>query len=197
MERLTPEEIQRLDDRMAQIGGLIGYQIDHARNVKYERYWNYLCFMRNGYKGMHFSIRDEKDRLSVSGEYPKDEKGHDGMPYGENPPKISVSLSKRNEQIVADIKRRFLPAYEALFQKVQERVDRSNEFDKKKRGQIATVAEYLGMEVPKEDEQCLYLHKWGVYRIVPYSENTVKFEVEVDAKIAIKVLEVLKNVNAG
>jgi hypothetical protein len=195
VERLSSVEIGAMDVRVAQIAGLLGYCINHVKNAKYDRDWRYLCFVRNGRKGLCFSIGDDRqnrDRLFISGEYPKDESGHDGVSYGEKPPKISVSLSKQNGQIASDIQRRFIPEYEALFRKAQERVDKTNEYARKRRGQIADIALYLGCDVPKEDGHGVYLNKWGVYRIEPYSDSAVKFEVQVDAKKAIEVLEVLR-----
>jgi hypothetical protein len=192
--RLSDVEMSAFDARMAQIGGLLGYSIDHAKNARYERYWRYLCFLRNGYKGLCFSVSEdqERGRLSVSGEYPRDQDGHDGLSYGDQVPKISVSLSKRNEQIAAEIRRRFLADYDVIFEKAKARVDSSNEWHRKRREQIETVATYLGVKMPEKDGQGLYLNQWGVYRIEPHSDNAVKFEVQVDAKKAIEVFEVLR-----
>jgi len=95
--------------------------------------WHYVYMdAKKGEESIHFSSGgyQMKDRIRISGSFPRTEKGESVDPYryGEKRHEITVSLAKTPQQIARDIERRFLPRYRELFGGVVERVNKSNQY---------------------------------------------------------------------
>lgn len=96
---------------------------------------------------------DEKpQRIWISGNYPRGPKGEYVEAYKKVPcdeswrwekvsqPRISVSPDKSDEQIVKDIRNRFLPDYLFRLELVLQKIEESKEYEEKNQGNLARLA---------------------------------------------------------
>lgn len=190
----TPEYLRKMDDKVREIGKYLGMEFDEEYAQKHERDYNYWSHLKNGTKGISFHTSDYKlkDRWQIRAEFPRDDKGRLNTGYNQKWPEITVAMSKGPEKIAKDIKSRLLPGYEKQLADVIARNESANRYVEGRLTQICKVADFLGMERPDDDSKTLYPpSEKGVYRIAAYSDNSVKFEVEVDADRAIEVLKIL------
>ena len=61
------------------------------------------------------------NRLEVSGSYPRDDRNTQYISAYDNPPKITVNAGRDPRAIALDISRRFLPAFNAMWQEALKR----------------------------------------------------------------------------
>jgi len=61
------------------------------------------------------------NRLEVSGSYPRDDRNTQYISAYDNPPRITVSMARNPRAIALDISRRFLPAFDAMWQEALKR----------------------------------------------------------------------------
>ncbi len=201
---LTPEQIKVLDDQVLddQVRGVathLGWEFDEEYATKHERGWGYYSQLKNGMKALGFSTGDYKfkDRWSIRAIFPRDDKGQLNTAYNFKWPEMTVSMAKTPEQIAKNIKSRLIPEYERQLAEVLIKIESSNRYHSGKLAQIIKVATYLGLPTPTDDNRMsLYpghetCNGHGVHRIEAYSEDKVKFEVEIGADKAIEILKLL------
>ena len=190
----TPEYLKVMDDRVREIGKHLGMELDEKECAK-ERYWNYLANLKNGNKVICLSTGQYKfkDRWHISGSFPRDNKNQSQTEYNVKLPDITVAMNKTPEKVAKDIKARLLPKYEAQLAKVLVRIESSNKYHADKLACVQKIAGFLNVEVPTDDYRMALFPQGqrGVYKIEPYSDGKVKFDVEVDADKAIEILKIL------
>jgi hypothetical protein len=96
---------------------LPGYTITSKPTGWEQEPYDYFLTGAQG-KQIHISRTSQDSRVFISGHYGD---LHKHKAWAETYPRIGVTLKKTPEQIAKDIKRRFLPAYDELYAKLQER----------------------------------------------------------------------------
>lgn len=192
-EMLDKEQITLWDAKVKEIGKFLGMEFSARTD---EREWNYYSYLKNGNKVLCFHAGD-KDRWMISVDFPRDAKGQMQTGYGDARLEITVSMAKCAEKIAKDIKSRLIPEYEAQLVKVLERIEKANAYAAGRLAQIRKVAEFLGVDEPKDDEKrnaIIYLghEQKGIYSIEAYGKEKVKIkDIEVSAELAIEILKVV------
>lgn len=191
----TPEYLKEMDDKVREIGKHLGMEFDHEYADKQERNWNYWSQLKNGNKVISFHTGGYKfiDRWRISVSFPRDARGQAQTGYNVKCPEINISMGKSSEKVAKDIKSRLLPEYEKQLADVLVRNESSNRYAEGRMRQICEIADFLGQKRPEDDNRlALYpmLGK-GVYKIEPYSQEHVKFDVECPADKAIEILKIL------
>lgn len=125
-ERKRKELARALVSKVCQV---LGFTLEGERADD----WNYLSVnARLGDESLHFASGSYylRDRIKVSGNFPKTEKGEslDPYRYGEKEHEITVSVSKSPERIAKEIERRFLPRYREVLKSILEKVHKSNQY---------------------------------------------------------------------
>lgn len=117
---------------------------------------------------------------------------------------IHVSALKTPQQIAKDITNRFLPQYLQNLDIVKKWNTQSDEYVTKKANAIKEIADHFGWELSGQDKNYCYIRPVkegerspfeGLHMVEAYSDNKVKFELEVSPEIAIKIIELLRNCN--
>lgn len=137
------EKIQALEKRLQGIVRKLGGTVVAPNEPNT---WNANVESKAGNEGFDLSVGNYRagwDRVSVSGNYPRGPKGEwvDASYYDQtlrngsggwvklDDPKITISLAKTDEQIAAEIERRFLPGYRARLKLVLERIDATKKYE--------------------------------------------------------------------
>ena len=145
-ERARNEKTKSLIGRISEI---LGFTLEKEKNDD----WSYVSInATKGEESIHFASGSYhmKDRIRVSGDFPKTEKGErvDPYRYGEKRHEITVSALKSAEQIAKDIERRFLPRYRELLKRAIEIVNQSNDYA----GKCAENLQLIKGGAPTEEE---------------------------------------------
>lgn len=155
-----------------------------------------LSFSNGCYSGSH-----KPGRLVVRGEFPEGATGsvYEPAKYTE----ITCDENKSPEQIARDIERRLMPEYRESLKVVLERIDNEEKYITKRSAMMDKIAKHLGLGVRDDDRRDRTRHpniwiRYGraVRDILAYSDEKVKFEVEADADLAIKILTVIDEAGA-
>ena len=132
MAREKEEERKRNENTKAlieQVLKILGFSLKKETNDD----WSYVSLKAvKGDESLHFASGSYylKDRISISGDFPRTEKRErvDPYRYGEKRHEITVSSLKSAEQIAKDIERRFLPRYRELLKRAADIVKQSNDY---------------------------------------------------------------------
>lgn len=151
-ERREEREYQaRVEALICEVSQILGFTPE--KHEKDESWHHVSMNARKGNESLHFSSGGYllKDRIKISGNFPRARKGEYFDPYvpGEKRHEITVSIRKTPEQIARDIERRFLPHYQELLKKVLERIARMDEYD----GICARNLERVKGKKPTEEEK--------------------------------------------
>jgi len=85
-----------------------------------------------------------KDKITISGVYPKDIKGH-YIPTGDC--SINVSEKKTAKQISSDIQKKFIPKYEKALAEVLKIIETSNRYEQNKVETISEISRHAGEKI--------------------------------------------------
>jgi hypothetical protein len=146
----------------------------------------------NGEK-IYFGNREKVGTLHIYGEYPRDKRGQDCVPYSANRPSVNVSLSRSPEAIAKDIQRRFLPDYVALLETVRSRVEATNKHYDIVKANVELLAKAAKAKNYKPDAEgfSFYDDAKG-YGDIQVSANTATLKLlSVPIETARKILELL------
>lgn len=196
MANFTPEDIQKLDEKVKEVGAHLGLKFDEEYPLTRENGWNYYAHLKNGHAFLTFQYGGyhHPNRWEVSGGFPS-YKGQSTGPYGKN---FSITLSgeKTPEKIAKDIKSRLMLGYLPALEKAEKALAEAIKYHTGKLESIRKVARFLGVDEPTEDRQVIYPSSnipglAGVYKIESYDENEIKFEVKTTPEKTIKILTLL------
>lgn len=146
--------------------------------------------------GANFDISTayrDKDRVSVSANWPKDATGQENRPYfsqysesGATSPSITFARSKSPMSAARDIARRFLPAFLKLWEQQAEQVTRMNDNRGKRLELARAIAWLLGGKVtgPRDQYDQTPPNVSLGYR--PHGIGSVKFDHD-DRSIAVEL----------
>lgn len=98
--------------------------------------------------GREFNVRAEYQnlaRFTVFGTYPSDARNEHHFPYGVSRPSITVAVSRGGAALGREIKKRFLPDYDALFATMSDTNRRNDEFHARR----LSIAQEMGIAVGK------------------------------------------------
>lgn len=137
----------------------------------------------------------------VSGDYPRGEKHENHVYSSDFPPSINISVSKTPVQIAADIRRRFLPSFEKVWEVVRKRAEASKAAEEEKQANYTQLAALLGQTTCRDD-----IRRGGREPTISLMENdmvshghikihyggTVRFEFSTDMAGATVILEAIK-----
>lgn len=145
-----------------------------------------------------FTSKYEKWRFNISGYYPRAKNGEYIRPndYNESLPSITVSSDKSVEQIVKDIKSRFMPSYEALLEKALAKIKSADDYEDLT---LASMKAIKGKSLSEDETQrkVLYLQGYDHISSIPVSGDSVKLELySVPLETAKKILAILKKKEA-
>jgi hypothetical protein len=120
-EREQKEREERLKKQFAVVLRKLGY----TKNIQAND-WGALV-SANRDQDHSISLRLDNKRVNVSGSFPRGPDNHWVTPYDDKgnefpSPKISISPDKTVDQMVTDIRRRFLPYYEKRMEMVQKQI---------------------------------------------------------------------------
>lgn len=159
-------------------------------------YESRIPHIRRKTDGANFDISSayrDKNRLSVSGNWPKDATGTQQRPYfsqysdfGTESPSITFARSKTTAQAARDIARRFLPAFLPMWEKQAATVNHWDDNRTKRKNLAQTLAELLDGKVrgPRDERDStpatvsLYNYDRGI--------TSVEFDHD-DRDITVKV----------
>ncbi len=159
---------------------------------KYER----RADLRNkaGDEGLHITNGGyaNRDRLAVRGYYPADYKGRYHLSGHDGAPSITIAETKTPEAIVADIKRRFLPAYLETLAKVRERNEKWKQDEEVKERALRGLAKALGSRDIRMggQEWSVYFHR-GSAKI--YTGGDIEFKVYLPFEAALQIATLIGN----
>ncbi len=133
-----------------------------------------------------------QNRLVIRGHYPADYKGRYHLSGHDGAPTITIAESKTVEAIVADIKRRFLPAYMKTLATVRERNDQWRAEEEAKEKALRRLAKALGVRDIRMTgpEWAVYFHK-GNAKV--YSGGDVEIRAYLPLDAALKVATLIGN----
>lgn len=158
-------------------------------------------------QSLFFSYDSHKDRITVSGDYPKSrlpgETNREFYPRDclyptPETPSISVDATRAPDKIVADIRRRLLPTYQDLFAKCAARRDENEAYVRGINGFAATLAGSFGTKAKGEPFksspllQYVELPKGLGYSPAEVRRDTVAFKLDVSHEQALKLAQFLK-----
>ena len=164
--------------------------------MKNDDSWNYACV--NAHKGdesLYFTSCGYplKDRIAISGNFPRTDKGEriDPYEYNEERHEISVSIAKTPEQIARDIERRFLPRYRELLRRVKEKVAQSNEYAVACARNLERIK---GGKLTEEEEKGYIMHLSGeIFGEIRVHGETVRIELHsVPIEAAQRIVRILE-----
>lgn len=160
--------------------------------------WNHVSMnARKGEESLHFTSGGYllKDRIKISGNFPRTGKGEyvDPYGYGEKRHEIMVSITKTPEQIAKDIGRRFLPRYRELLKRVIERITKSNEYD---RTCVRNLDQIKGKKLTDEEKEKRRLWLSGPIACeVHVNDEDATIELRsVPIETARKIIELIERV---
>lgn len=157
-----------------------------------------IDFMLTNKQGHQIWREADAERVVIDGHYGWELSRH--KPYSASYPKITISLSKSPAAIAAEIKRRFLPDYEALHAKMLE--GKKSEEDRQNR--IQTMSAELvaisggALEKPSNQyhspqEGYLSLRLYDSYGHVTVGSNGVRFDLtSVPFKTAARIVAAMR-----
>ena len=132
-----------------------------------------------------------KDRIVVRGYYPPDFKGHYHTSGRDQPSDITDAETKTAEEIVRDIKRRFLPAYLKQLQEVRQRNTEAKASFDFKESALKRLAAAIGAHHrnSNSDIAMLYFHRGSVE--VHY-DGDVSLKITVPLQVVVQVLSIIR-----
>ena len=192
-------ELQEFKDKVNQVATILKMSIAFPSDE--DMRWHKYSHLTKEHQKIRISngAYQEEHKLHISGEFPRTIKGEVGR-YGESKSSINVSDSKTPEQIARDIEKRLLPIYLSELEEAVTQVNRTNIYHQKRQANIQKMADYFQVEFKEDNskEPSIYVcdrMKGLSSRIRVYGEDTVKFELELTPEMAIRVLNLLKEVN--
>ena len=146
---------------------------------------------------------NKPNHLQVGGSYPTDKDGNSHT-YGIDYKNINISLSKSDEKIVEEIKKRFLPEYEENLWKVVKANTEANIKKHTRENTIKEFAEALGTTVSPNN----YKGDYGTASLYTYESNIRSVDIKtnyageqadielkgVDKETALKIAKFIKEV---
>ncbi len=194
--KLTPEELQKLDDQVREIGKYLGMEFDQEYADRGERDWNYWAELKNGDKKISFNCDHpglvNKCRFFIRGEFPRDKRGQIHTRYDDPWPKITIAMDRGPEKIAKAIQSRLMPEYERQLAVALENNLKSDAYHDGRLLTLHAVAYYFGVSLPEDDNQAIYPEMGiGIYKIEAVSEG-VKFDVACSVDKALQIFDILK-----
>jgi SLT domain-containing protein len=195
---LEKQQIQKDIQRLNEILKSMGFKI----NSKHDEFYRAYAHGTNGNKEIYLTANDyrNKDRIVVSGLFPKDSKNNNFYYEVEKTKysSITISMKKSNGQIINEINKRFMPNYLDALNKVLDRIGQSEKHFNKSNNSIKRVSEILNLEI--QEGYLNKVHYWKYEK-----ENKIKsLDVEAlssgeELKIGLRgnteeVLKILKEV---
>jgi len=149
---------KKVESLISAVSKILGFTLQKNRDDS----WRYVsCDIKKGEESLHFTSGsyDVKDRIRISGNFPKTEKGEyiDPYNYRDKRHEITVSNTKTPEQIARDIERRFLTRYRELLKTVTQRVNQSNDYE---RTCVKHLEEIKGKKLTEEEKK---QHRFGLH----------------------------------
>jgi hypothetical protein len=138
-------------------------------------------------------------RLEIHGIWPRGKDGQEYRPtrYGETSPTITVNASRPAAQIAAEIRRRFLPGYLALYAKKTAERAGAEQYQDRTADTLARILAATASEGGRQGRangaqlSTVYLRESHVHR-VEASGDSVRFEAfSCPVEVAIRVLDLL------
>ncbi len=193
--KLSPEDLQKLDDQVREIGTHLRMAFVEGYANRHERDWNYRAELKSGNKRISFSTSDYKiaARFAIRGEFPRDKRGqvHNGG-YNAKWPEITVAMDRGPEKIAKAIQSRLMPEYERQLAFALENNLKSDAYHDGRLKALRAVTEYFGQPPPRSDEEAIYPEMGrGIYKIEAVSEG-LKFEVSTTVEKALQIFKILK-----
>lgn len=191
------ERYLAMESKIKSIAKILGFELDN-RNEEY--YWGFNREISRGNKKLWVVALSygTKDRIMISGSYPRDAKGSYINPYGYNESradKISVAASKTPEQIAKDITKRLLPEVERCLGIVQKQIDQNDNYHSSRKETIKYVADKTGFNYSDHKEDgCIYQYEDELsIDVEPRSEGRLEIKLSgVSKELAVKILKLLK-----
>lgn len=142
-----------------------------------------------GYE-IHLSLRGT--RLSVHGTYHENGRC---LPYQSTRPSISIDFSRPVATIVKDINRRFIPAYNELFEKSRLRYEANNAYGARRKAAVQQVLEAGGSKatVSGKDDTVVHINHGGCY----IDFNMGDTEATISGRLPISIAKILMTMIAG
>ena len=141
----------------------------------------------------------DRQRIAISGSYPKDSQGHYHEPWPENRQRITVSAARTPASIAADIAKRFWPQYSAAYAVGLESVEASNQrHDEMLQNKKLLIDLVHGRQSHRENE--VHGNGWraelnhtgdGLYRL----EFTSYHNTSLDIETAIDLIKLFRRSN--
>ncbi len=185
----------RVESLISEVSKILGFTPQKNRDDS----WRYVSLdIKKGEECLHFTSGNYelKDRLKISGNFPRTEKGEyiDPYDYRDKRHEITVSITKTTEQIARDIERRFLPLYRELLNRVIQRVNQSNEYD---RTCTENLEEIKGKKLTEEEKKQHRFELHGeIYGEFSVHGDSVKIELNsVPVEMAKKVMQLIDQKN--
>jgi len=167
----TKEEIEGIKQKLSSVLLRLGYeQITNDDKVCY-------CIQVNGKKdNEHIYLRADddrhKDRIVVSGQYPRSKEGEYITPNSNI--SITISLTKSIEQIAKDITNRFLPSYRENIKLVLAQKERIDTAKENRDSIIKLVGEKLNIEPYVSCDKTALINKFE------FSKNIENINIKSD-----------------
>lgn len=114
-------------------------------------------------------------KLTISGEYPRNCKGEYYPP--EQPDQIRVSMKKSIDQIVKDIKRRFLPKHLENLTKIKEKITLLNKYYDEKQNLLMELCQYTKILPAKHREYTI--HRYADSKVFEFVAKGKNFDIEL------------------
>lgn len=141
---------------------------------------------------VHATYQD-LDRFTVSGTYPRDARGEMHFPYNVARPSITVSVSRGGAALGREIKKRFLPEYDAIFATMSDTNRRNDEFHTRR----LAVAQEMGIAVGKsvtDGEREISFYDFGKNKLsgsLSPHEDSATLTVSLKPELAKQVLKLI------
>lgn len=171
------------------------------------------CYLKKGDKEIYVNATwAGSGKYYMNGSYPRNQRNElvtpyvqvkktrdDGSQYDSwqemKKPEISFSPAKGPGKIVADIKRRFLPEYEAYFEAVQKKIEETNYYYSSMDSALEKVCKAVGVKAGVQKDQ-VYVGSFGCGSLgqvrVQDSGAEVKMDLECPMEIALKIFKLLE-----
>jgi hypothetical protein len=133
------------------------------------------------------------DRFTVSGTYPRDARGEMHFPYNVSRPSITVAASRGGTVLGREIKKRFLPEYDAIFATMSDTNRRNDEFHARR----LAVAQEMGIAVGKsvtDGAREISFYDFGKNKLsgsLSPHEDSVTLTVSLKPELAKQVLKLI------
>jgi hypothetical protein len=132
-------------------------------------------------------------RFTVSGTYPRDARGEMHFPYNVSRPSITVAVARGGAALGREIKKRFLPEYDALFTDMSDTNRRNDEFHARR----LAVAQEMGIVVGKsvtDGAREISFYDFGKNKLsgsLRPHEDSVTLTVSLKPELAKQVLKLI------